>query len=236
MEITVHTRTPQDLADIEERLRNIAGGVRTVQTLAIKDASRHLKSEVSKHIRATFDIKKSVLDSRYVKNEPIRFVEGENPQATVVFKGEQIPLHKMGSSRPLAPKQLPYLVPVNFGYNEQGKGIWRLAHPLEAASARQLVTSPVTHFKHAFVAQMESGHIGIFERTGAKSSDPSGQNSDAIRELMADSVAQMVVRPEVRDAMLDDASDWYDKRLNHYIDAMLTGSLRARGTGRRGRR
>lgn len=233
MEFTVQTRTPQDLADIEERLRSIAGGVRTVQTLAIKDASRHLKSEVSKHIRATFDIKKSVLDSRYVKNEPIRFIEGENPQATVVFKGEHIPLHKMGSSRPLAPKQLPYLVHVNFGNYEPDEGYWRMAHPLQAASARQLLNSPIQHFRHAFVAQMESGHIGIFERTGDKSSAPFGQNSDGIKEIMADSVAQMVVRPEVRDAMLDDASDWYDKRLNHYIDAMLTGSLRARGTGRR---
>ena len=231
MNITVHTRTPEQLADIEEMLRGIAGGVEYAQTKAVNDAITHLKTQTSRLIREKYDIKKSVLDSRYLKMKP-RLATGGVPIASLVISGEQIPLAKFNGAWPARPTPLDYFVSAHV----KGRDNVRVRPSVQARGHQFLGTSAPLLEKDgmkAFVARMPvSGHIGIFARDGGRSRE----DSDAIKELFGSSAAKMVENPDVANALSTDATEWYEKRLSHYVTALLTGSLRRAGSGRGRRR
>ena len=81
------------------------------------------------------------------------------------------------------------------------KGAWTMQYQGVAARGHQFQDTGPTQFMDAFVAQMKSGHIGIFERTGGSTSE----GSDAIREIMGSSVAQMVGNQQVAQGLTERA-------------------------------
>ena len=98
-------------------------------------------------------------------------------------------------------------------------GNLRPVHPGVAAAGHQLVSTSPTTFSRAFVAQMKSGHIGIFERTGGKT--PTGDAE--IRELMGSSVPQMLGNEEVLESLAEKTMAKMDERLEHEVNRILAG-------------
>ena len=72
-----------------------------------------------------------------------------------------------------------------------------------------------TAFEDAFIAQMNSGHIGIFERETAKRLP--------IKEFMGLSGAQMVQNEVVMDQLSKEAQEKVNERVMHEIDRILNG-------------
>ncbi len=91
-------------------------------------------------------------------------------------------------------------------------GHWRMVHPGVAASGHQLRSTAPERFENDFVAAMNSGHRGIFERNG-----------NGIRELMGSSVAQMIGSEEVAQKLAEDASVKFGERLDHEVARILGG-------------
>ena len=70
-------------------------------------------------------------------------------------------------------------------------------------------------FESAFIAKMESGHTGIFERITSRRLP--------IEEKMGLSAAQMVQNEVIMDQLTQEAQEKVDERLNHEIERILNG-------------
>ena len=99
------------------------------------------------------------------------------------------------------------------------KGAWTMQYQGMAARGHQFQDTGPTPFMDAFVAQMKSGHIGIFERTGGSTSE----GSDAIREIMGSSVAQMVGNQQVAQRLTEGAYKTFETELDKAVYRILTG-------------
>ena len=72
-----------------------------------------------------------------------------------------------------------------------------------------------TPFEDAFIAQMRSGHIGVFERETRK--------RFPIEEKMGLSAAQMVGNEKVIETLEEEAQQLVNQRLEHEINRLLSG-------------
>ena len=72
-----------------------------------------------------------------------------------------------------------------------------------------------TVFEDAFIAQMNSGHIGIFEREGSARLP--------ISQFMGLSGAQMVGNDEIIEKMTQSAQEKVNERVEHEINRILNG-------------
>lgn len=72
-----------------------------------------------------------------------------------------------------------------------------------------------TPFEDAFIAQMRSGHIGVFERETRKRLP--------IEEKMGLSAAQMVGNEKVIETLEEEAQQLVNQRLEHEINRLLSG-------------
>lgn len=236
MEIIVRTKTPEELADIEDKLRDIAGGVEFAQRHAVNDALRFVRSQVIRRISKRYDIKASTLRDRNYFSDRVRAAEGNSVTASLYVSGQQVPLFLYNGSSPRVQTPLDYKRPVPI------HGRWVMAHPSQRATGHQLRGTPTELPKNYFVATMPNGHTGIFVRDGGKTQERSATNDptareDAISEIFGSSAAVMMGSPEVSEGLSEDATERYDTRLSHYVTALLTGALRVPGSGsRRSRR
>lgn len=98
-------------------------------------------------------------------------------------------------------------------------GAWTMQYQGVPAKGHQFRDTGPTQFADAFVARMKSGHTGIFERTGGMT----GDGSDAIREIMGSSVAQMVGKPEVAQKLTEEAYQTFETELDKAVYRILTG-------------
>lgn len=65
---------------------------------------------------------------------------------------------------------------------------------------------------HAFVARMDSGHVGVFKRTGTKSTP--------IEELYSVSIPQMLGEPGVLERTGNRVTEVFEERIWHEIDRL----------------
>lgn len=72
-----------------------------------------------------------------------------------------------------------------------------------------------TQFEDAFIAQMRSGHIGVFERETEK--------RFPIEEKMGLSAAQMVGNERIIEMLEDEAQEVVNQRIEHEINRLLSG-------------
>lgn len=142
------------------------------------------------------------------------FTPGHGAEASITFAGTKIPLYRFSGASPKSP---------TFNTSEYVniliRGEWRRVHPAIPAAGHQLKSTSPTKFRDAFVAQFKSGHTGIFERTGGMTDT----GNDELRELMGDSLPQMIGSEEVMDKLSKDAMDKFDDRIAHEVDAILNG-------------
>ena len=208
--------SPEILADAEQRLAEFPGGVEVAMKRAMTRATAHLRTNSTREIRKKYDISRKNIRAEQNIKTSYRYFNGI--EAKISFRGNKIPLFRYGGASPSQPTVNPdktVMAIVN--------GNLRPVHPGVAAAGHQLVSTSPTTFSRAFVAQMKSGHIGIFERTGRKT--PTGDAE--IRELMGSSVPQMVGGEEVAESLTNQAMEKFEERLTHEVDAIVNGWVSA---------
>ena len=194
-------------------LAGIPGGVDKAAKAAMSRTVDRLRRDSNQAIREKYDISDEGI--RAEKNVRVRYSFQNGVQATVTFSGRKIPLYRFGGAYPKVPTQdiaagkKPVMV----------KGAWTMQYQGMAARGHQFKGTGPTQFMDAFVAQMKSGHIGIFERTGGSTSE----GSDAIREIMGSSVAQMVGNQQVAQGLTERAHETFETELDKAVYRILTG-------------
>ena len=194
-------------------LAGIPGGVDKAAKAAMSRTVDRLRRDSNQAIREKYDISDEGI--RAEKNVRVRYSFQNGVQATVTFSGRKIPLYRFGGAYPKVPTQdiaagkKPVMV----------KGAWTMQYQGMAARGHQFKGTGPTQFMDAFVAQMKSGHIGIFERTGGSTSE----GSDAIREIMGSSVAQMVGNQQVAQGLTERAYETFETELDKAVYRILTG-------------
>ena len=194
-------------------LAGIQGGVDKAAKAAMSRTVDRLRRDSNQAIREKYDISDEGI--RAEKNVRVRYSFQNGVQATVTFSGRKIPLYRFGGAYPKVPTQdiaagkKPVMV----------KGAWTMQYQGMAARGHQFKGTGPTQFMDAFVAQMKSGHIGIFERTGGSTSE----GSDAIREIMGSSVAQMVGNQQVAQRLTEGAYKTFETELDKAVYRILTG-------------
>lgn len=194
-------------------LAGIQGGVDKAMKASMSRTVDRLRRESNQAIREKYDITDAGIRSE--KNVRVRYSYQNGVQATVTFSGRKIPLYRFGGAYPKVPTQdiaagkKPVMV----------KGAWTMQYQGVAARGHQFQDTSPTQFMDAFVAQMKSGHIGIFERTGGSTSE----GSDAIREIMGSSVAQMVGNQQVAQRLTERAYETFETELDKAVYRILTG-------------
>ena len=194
-------------------LAGIQGGVDKAMKASMSRTVDRLRRESNQAIREKYDITDTGI--RAEKNVRVHYSYQNGVQATVTFSGRKIPLYRFGGAYPKVPTQdiaagrKPVMV----------KGAWTMQYQGVAARGHQFQDTSPTQFMDAFVAQMKSGHIGIFERTGGSTSE----GSDAIREIMGSSVAQMVGNQQVAQRLTERAYETFETELDKAVYRILTG-------------
>ena len=190
-------------------LAGIPGGVKASMSRTVARQRR----ESNQAIREKYDITDAGI--RAEKNVRVRYSYQNGVQATVTFSGRKIPLYRFGGAYPKVPTQdiAAGKKPVKV------MGAWTMQYQGVAARGHQFQDTGPTQFMDAFVAQMKSGHIGIFERTGGSTSE----GSDAIREIMGSSVAQMVGNQQVAQGLTERAYETFETELDKAVYRILTG-------------
>ena len=190
--IHIQTAGGDSLARAEKMLSGIPGGMEKAVRSAMARSVSHLRTSSVKAVRERYDI--AAADVRANENVTVRYSYHDGVQASILFAGRKIPLHRYGGA---APK---YPVP---------------GHPNAPAFGHQLKSTSPDRFHSAFVARMPvSGHVGLFERTGGK---------DEIQEIMGSSVPQMLGSPEVEERLARESMEKFEDRLDHEINAFLNG-------------
>lgn len=196
----------------EKMLADVPGGMDRALKSATKRAVSFLRTQSTKEIRQRHDLTRKNI--RAEQNISVSYHYFNGIEACITFRGNKIPLFRYGGSSPKTPTVNPdktIMAIVN--------GNLRPVHPGVAAAGHQLVSTSPTTFSRAFVAQMKSGHIGIFERTGGKA--PTGDAE--IRELMGSSVPQMLGNEEVQESLAEKTMAKMDERLEHEVNRILAG-------------
>lgn len=193
-------------------LIGIPDGVNTAVKNAMPRAVSALRAGTAKAIQEKYDISTSAL--RLKDNEKISYSYENGITAYITFRGTKIPLYRYNGTSPKLPTP------------DKGKtiniiisGHLREVHPSIASYAHQFKSTSPERFNDAFVARMQSGHIGIFRRTGGVTSN----GNDEIKEFMGSSVPQMLGSKEVQEKLADIASKKFEERMDHEITRILNG-------------
>ena len=175
------------------RLHTLLAGVEDIDKKVLQPAlTRGLmagKAMASKKARETYKIKKQDFDSKGKINYNPISQNGDELIGDFTFAGAVIPLAKFQIT-PSTPKQ----------------GKTPSAAVLKASS---LV--PFSRENNVFVAQMKSGHVGIFER----------KDNRKIKELFAPAVPTMVGNEEVMKSVEERINEIVNKRIDHGIERLL---------------
>lgn len=179
--------TSEAIERAETLLAGVPKGAERAFSNAINRAITHSKTKAFQEVRKTYEVKQSDLNSATATR--VQKANTGNVAGYVSFSGVKIPLYKFNVSQK-APKKSKN---IKAGLM---KGSW-------------------TAFEHAFIAQMNSGHIGIFEREGTKRLP--------ITEIMGLSGAQMVQNEVIIDELSEEAQEKVNERVMHEIERILNG-------------
>lgn len=189
-------------------LSGLPGGIEKAVKSAMPRAVTAIRKESVNAIQQKYDI--SATNLRTNQNVKVQYSLGGGVGANITFNGKKIPLYRYNRTTPKSPT-----VDKSKTVNAVISGEWRKVHPGKAAAAHQLKSTSVTKFDNAFIARMESGHVGIFERISDR--------NEKIKELMGSSVPQMLENKEVQEEIAKKASEKFEERMDHEILRILNG-------------
>lgn len=179
--------TAETMARAEKLLAGIPKGAERAFSNAINRGLTHAKAQAFKEVRQVYSVNQGALNSATATR--IQKASTGSIAGYVLFSGVKIPLYQFNVSSKV-PKKSQHI--------KAGllKGSWK-------------------EFDHAFIAQMNSGHIGIFERDGKKRLP--------VSEIMGLSGAQMIQKEAVEDKLSDEAQKKVEERIEHEINRILNG-------------
>lgn len=189
-------------------LSGLPGGIERAVKSAMPRAVAEVRKESVNAIQQKFDI--SAANLRTNQNVKVQYIMGEGITANITFNGKKIPLYRYNRTSPKIPT-----TDRNKLVNAVISGHWRKVHPGKAAAGHQFKSTSPTIFDNAFIARMQSGHVGIFERIS--------DNSSKITEKMGSSVPQMLMHKEVQEEIAKKASEKFEERMDHEILRILNG-------------
>ena len=197
-------------------LSGIQSGIEKALDSAAKSATSRMRKASVKAVRERYAIKAASV--RENENVQVTYTYNSGVQATVRFAGRRIPLYRFDGATPSQPtRDTSGRLPVMTGEDH-----WRLVYPSVPAAGHVLKGTSPTRFESAFVARMPNGHVGIYERTGGRTSG----GKDEIEELFGPSVPQMLGNETVARALVQETVQSFEKDLNHSVMAILSGYLR----------
>lgn len=158
-----------------------------------------VRTQASKEIRARYDISASNLEPNQTIRQRLD-VGTDGVVGEILFAGGKIPLYRFHPS----PKNRRYTTRY-----VSGVGGWRVTTDVSAADTR----GDMLRRRTAFIATFQSGHTGIFSRTGEKTA--SGKSK--VREWYGYSVADMLDYPEAREAIQERAAEVVQDRVDHEL-------------------
>lgn len=195
-----------------ERLSRILEGVENAEEKVLRPAlSRGLtagKTALNKQIKEVYSIATNKLSSRYARYGYKSIgVEGDKIIGSLEFSGGVIPLYKFEVS----PSE------VNNG------------------KVRKQVTAAVLRggggetLENAFIGEMGSGHMGVFERSGQwkmkKRNTRTGEhtgNNEKIKQLFGPSLAGMAGKAVEYESVEARVNEVINKRIQHELDRLLS--------------
>lgn len=194
-----------------DRLHAILAGIENAEEKVLKPAlARGLsagKTAFSKQTRETYHVSPSILSSYSKVGYKNVSVSGNGIIGSIEYSGGVIPLFKFN----VAPKKPTY-----------GK---------KAVKASVMRSGGQVVFENAFIAQMKSGHLGIFEGKGTwrRSTRPTKtggntENNEKIKELFGPSVPRMAENAVVLQSVEDRVNEVINQRIDHEIERILSGN------------
>lgn len=197
--------TSEAMERAEILLEGIPKGAERAFSNAVNRGLSHARTKAYQEVRKVYAVKQSDLNS--VTATRVQKASTGNVAGYVSFSGVKLPLYKFNVSQK-APKKSKN---IKAGLM---KGSW-------------------TAFENAFITQMNSGHIGIFERTGEqgitsrleelKEGKEGNKHTEKVQEIMGLSGAQMVQNEVVIDQLSEEAQEKVNERVMHEIDRILNG-------------
>ncbi len=172
---------------VEQILAGVPRGAQRAVTNAINRALSSTKTQAFRKARQVYAVKQGDLSGATVTR--VQRASTGGVAGYISFSGVKLPLYKFNVSPD---------VPLKSKYVKAGlkKGSWTL-------------------FQDAFIAQMDSGHIGMFERETSKRLP--------ITQIMGLSGAQMIGNREIIEDLSREAQKKVNERLEHEIDRLLNG-------------
>lgn len=197
-------------------LAGMEGGIEKAVRSAMSKAVKRLQKANVSAVRKRYAI--SATNIRENENVQVTYSYDSGVQAFVCFSGRRIPLFRFDGASPSQPtRDTSAKLPVMAGADR-----WRMMYPGVAASGHALKETSPYRFKHAFVARMPNGHVGIFERTGGMTSN----DKDEIEELFGPSVPQMLGSEAVEKTLAEEAMQSFERDLDRSVLAILSGYMR----------
>ncbi len=179
--------TSETIERTQALLAGIPKGAERAFSAAINRGLSHTKTQAFKQVKKVYAVKQSALNEA-TKTRAQKASTG-NLAGYISFSGVKIPLYKFQ----VTPKTPGTGKKVRAGVMKGGGAV----------------------FESAFIAEMKSGHTGIFERITSRRLP--------IEEKMGLSAAQMVQNEVIMDQLTQEAQEKVDERLNHEIERILNG-------------
>lgn len=179
--------TSEAIERAEILLAGVPKGAERAFSNAINRALSYGKTQAFREVRKVYEVKQGTLNSATVTRT--QNASTGTLAGYISFSGVKLPLYQ---------------------FNVSPKGKQKSQH-VKAG----LLKGSWTVFQDAFIAQMDSGHIGIFERSGTRRLP--------IKQFMGLSGAQMVGNNEVIEKMTQSAQDKVNERVEHEINRILNG-------------
>ena len=183
------TITAEQIERVNLILSGVPGGIEKALSSTIRRANNTVRSETLKGITTVYAITRQNVRAETTIKVRTQSSDG-GIVGTVLFAGHKIPLYRFNVS-PTIPIQRA------------------------TVSAAVLAGNGRTPFQDAFIARMQSGHTGMFERDGSKRLP--------ISEFMGPSTAQMAGNSIVLADVEEKAQEVINKRVEHEITRILNG-------------
>lgn len=180
------------LDELKKVLAHIPRGAETALARALNRALEGARREAIDGITRRYAVKSS-----YLRDRKFRILKAKpgNLAAWIIASSPKVPVGKFVLKPGNPPRQ---------------KGI-----PVKArkTASSEILQGNVREWPHAFIAQMRSGHVGLFSRK---------EGTRKITERMGPSVPQMLGQSTVINAVLDRAGELLDKELDRQVRLLLT--------------
>ncbi|MBQ9365772.1 MAG: phage tail protein [Schwartzia sp.] len=183
----------KSIEEAQRLLTNMPGAVNKASKTAIRTTIKGMKKESAQKVRERYTIKASKVTNT------IRTSTGDGGlTARLTSKGRVNDLSYFIHKPKSVPKRRP----------PTGKYLYS-----------QVVKGEGGTIAHAFLARMQSGHVGVFQRAGHGSS----MSSLPIQKLSGPSTPQMLGSPNIKEFIEKRLRERFEKNLSHEVNAFLMG-------------